>query len=72
MAWLLMVAAAPTAAQQAGHVNSLARLRAGPGGEYRLLGEAKAGKSITVFGCLEDGQRCDVRRPDTRGWRPCS
>ncbi|MCC8471829.1 hypothetical protein LN470_19020 [Xanthomonas phaseoli] len=72
VAWLLMVVAAPIAAQQAGHVDNLARLRAGPGDEYRLVGEANAGKSITVFGCLEDGQRCDVRWSDTRSRIPCS
>ncbi|QJD68919.1 SH3 domain-containing protein [Xanthomonas campestris pv. badrii] len=68
--WLLMVAAAPVAAQHTGHVNSLARLRAGPGDEYRLVGEANAGNPVTIHGCLENGRWCDVRGPDARGWMP--
>ncbi len=68
VAWLLMVVAAPLAAQQAGHVNSLARLRAGPGDEYRLGGGGHAGNPVTVYGCLENGSWCDVRGSDGRGW----
>lgn len=46
---VLIAMATPVAAQQTGHVDSLARLRAGPGDEYRLVGEVKAGNPVTVY-----------------------
>ncbi|MCL1500705.1 SH3 domain-containing protein [Xanthomonas nasturtii] len=67
---MLIAVATPVAAQHTAHVNSLVRLRAGPGEEYRLAGEANAGNPVTVYGCLETGRWCDVRGPDTRGWMP--
>ncbi len=67
---VLIAMATPVAAQQTGHVDSLARLRAGPGDEYRLVGEAEAGNPVTVYGCLESGRWWDVRGPDARGWIP--
>ncbi|SOO29483.1 putative secreted protein [Xanthomonas phaseoli pv. phaseoli] len=67
---VLIAMATPVAAQQTGHVDSLARLRAGPGDEYRLVGGGKAGNPVTVYGCLEGGRWCDVRGPDARCWIP--
>ncbi|WP_228417615.1 SH3 domain-containing protein [Xanthomonas campestris] len=73
LSWSLMVliaVATPVVAQHAGHVEKLVRLRAGPGDEYRLVGEAHAGNPVTVYGCLQNGRWCDVRGPDARGWMP--
>ncbi|MEA9556950.1 SH3 domain-containing protein [Xanthomonas nasturtii] len=73
LSWSLVVliaAAVPAAAQHAGHASSLAGLRAGPGEEYRRVGEASAGNALTVYGCLKNGRWCDVRTPDARGWMP--
>ncbi|WP_053329602.1 SH3 domain-containing protein [Xanthomonas cassavae] len=67
---MLIAAAVPAAAQHTGHASSLAGLRAGPGEEYRRVGEAGAGNTLTVYGCLNNGRWCDVRAPDARGWMP--
>ncbi|MCC8536164.1 SH3 domain-containing protein [Xanthomonas axonopodis pv. poinsettiicola] len=67
---LLIAAAVPAAAQHTGHASRLAGLRAGPGEEYRRVGEVSAGNTLSVYGCLKNGRWCDVRAPDARGWMP--
>lgn len=72
LAWLglaLLLLAAPLYAQaQDGYVTVNLNMRAGPDSDYPLITTLRAGTRISVQGCIDDYEWCDVIAYGERGW----
>jgi uncharacterized protein YraI len=57
-----------TAFAAVGYITSNVNLRAGPSGQYPIVNKLRAGKKLTVYGCLDDWDWCEVSSRNDRGW----
>lgn len=57
-------------AQSTAYVQGQATLYAGPGEDYPVLGEVYPGRSLILYGCLNELSWCDVSTNFARGWIP--
>lgn len=63
-----LLAAAPAFAQVAATAATDLNLRAGPGGDQQVVGVIPSGGEVTVDGCLEAANWCQVTFDGTQGW----
>jgi uncharacterized protein YraI len=72
MTWLglaLLLSFASLSAQaQDGYVTVNLNMRAAPDSDYPLITTIRAGSAISVLGCIDDYQWCDVTAYGERGW----
>jgi uncharacterized protein YraI len=72
MTWLalaLLLSVASLSAQaQNGYVTVNLNMRAAPDSDYPLITTIRAGSAISVEGCIDDYQWCDVTAYGERGW----
>lgn len=72
MTWLglaLLLSVASLSAQaRDGYVMVNLNMRAAPAADYPLITTLRAGSAISVLGCIEDYEWCDVSADGERGW----
>jgi uncharacterized protein YraI len=72
MSWLalaLLLSVTSLSAQaQDGYVTVNLNMRAAPDSDYPLITTIRAGSAISVLGCIDDYQWCDVTAYGERGW----
>ena len=60
--------ALPALAQETVYTTSTTTLQAGPATDYPAVGTFGAGTPVTLYGCLNGYDWCDVSYQDARGW----
>jgi len=60
--------ALPALAQETAYTTSSVTLEAGPATDYPAVGTFGAGTPVTLYGCLDGYNWCDVSYQDARGW----
>ena len=63
-----LVAAMPAVAQVAATAATDLNLRSGPGGDQQVVGVIPSGGAVTVDGCLDAANWCQVTFEGTQGW----
>ena len=64
----LLASTAMAAAQQRAEVTADLNLRAGPGTRYPVVTTIPDGRNVSVYGCIDGYDWCDVTWGNTRGW----
>lgn len=65
---IMTTAVAPPAHAEPGYAAGNVHLRAGPGTQYPILAQIRAGVFLEIFGCVAGGYWCDVAAGPARGW----
>lgn len=60
--------ALPAMAQETVYTTATVALEAGPAPDYPIVGTFGAGTPLTLYGCLDGYNWCDVSYQDVRGW----
>ena len=60
--------ALPALAQETAYTTGTVALQAGPAPDYPAVGTFGAGTPVTLYGCLDGYNWCDVSYQDARGW----
>jgi len=60
--------ALPALAQETAYTTSTVTLQAGPAPDYPAVGTFGADTPVTLYGCLDGYNWCDVSYQDARGW----
>lgn len=60
--------ALPALAQQTAYTTTSVNIEAGPAPDYPSLGSFGPGTPVTLYGCLDGYNWCDVSYQDARGW----
>jgi uncharacterized protein YraI len=64
----LLIAPGIALAQVQAYTNAPVVVYAGPGDDYPAVAQLPGGVAVTVMGCVDGYQWCDVAVPDLRGW----